>query len=170
MNEQLDELHILASLLGEPAEDSRDIIAELAPSLTWLSQTALDEIAQLPLEEWQAEHTRLFVSGHPSTPCLPFESVWQEGRMMGESTTQIHLLYQRIHFKPEADLPEDFLGSELIFLAEALTHYRDDEEFLMEILQHLHAWVPKWTKAVRIHSQLAYYQDYAKRLEKLFEL
>ncbi|BCN93483.1 chaperone TorD [Thiomicrorhabdus immobilis] len=170
MSEKIQELIVLAGLLGEPCEESMEAIQELAPQLDWLSKEAVEEVASTPLERWQMEHTRLFVSGHPKTECAPFESVWAEGRMIGDSTFSIQTLYNKVQYKPDAELPADYLGSELEFLAFVLENYNEQQAFLVEILEHLHGWVPKFAKAVRIHADLSFYRDYAKRLEALFEM
>lgn len=170
MSEKIQELVVLSGLIGEPCAESMEAIKELAPQLNWLSDEAVKEIEELSLENWQIEHTRLFVSGHPKTECAPFESVWTEGRMIGEATQSISDLYQKVQYKPDADLPADFLGSELEFLAFVLENYAEQEDFLFEILEHLHGWIPRFAKAVRIHAELRFYRDYAKRLEALFEM
>lgn len=170
MSEKIQELVVLAGLIGEPCEESMEAIQELAPQLNWLSEEAVAEIESLPLERWQMEHTRLFVSGHPKTECSPFESVWAEGRMMGEAASRIQSLYDEVQYKPDAELPADFLGSELEFLAFVLENYSDQEVFIVEILEHMHGWIPKFAKAIRIHAELTFYRDYAKRLETLFEM
>jgi len=170
MSEKIQELIVLAGLLGEPCSESMEAIQELAPQLNWLSEDSVKEIESTPLERWQMEHTRLFISGHPKTECAPFESVWTEGRMVGETTESIQALYNKVQYKPDAELPADYLGSELEFLAFVLENYSEQQAFLVEILEHLHTWVPKFAKAIRIHSELSFYRDYAKRLEALFEI
>jgi TorA maturation chaperone TorD len=72
------ELRILASLLGAPDMDAKEAVQELAAHYDWL-RPAADELEILPLGEWQAEHTRLFISGYPTTPCPPFESAYLSG-------------------------------------------------------------------------------------------
>ncbi|WP_294945315.1 molecular chaperone [Sulfurivirga sp.] len=166
----VQELRLLATLLGEPTEESLPLIEEIAPQLLWLSDEAVAQLRQIPLSDWQAEHTRLFITGRPHTECSPFESVWREGQMVGESAMALKRLYEAFGFVPDAQLPADFLGSELACLAHALTYHADREELLMELLEHLHAWVPKFAKAVRIHTDLALYRDWARRLERLFSL
>ena len=170
MSTQIEELTLLAQLLAEPTEESLALIEEIAPQLPWLSDKAVEQLRQTPLRDWQAEHTRLFVTGRPHTECSPFESVWREGQMVGKSTQQLHGLYQAAGYTPDAELPADYLGSELMFLAWALQHHGDNEELLMAILTHLHGWVPKFAKAVRIHAELDFYRDWARRLETLFSL
>ena len=168
MSESVQELNQLSGLLAEPCEDSLAAIEELAPQLPWLSAQAIEQLKNTPLEHWQAEHTRLFISGHPKTECVPFESVWTEGQMMGEAATRIHQFYQAAGFTPDTALPEDFLGTELQFLAFLIQHHREQEEALHEMLELLSTWVPKFATSVRIHAELQLYKDWAKRLEALF--
>jgi len=168
MSESVQELNLLSGLLAEPCEDSLAAIEELAPQLPWLSAQALEQLRSTPLANWQAEHTGLFVSGHPKTHCMPFESVWMEGQMMGEAVMRLNDYYQMAGFTVETDLPADFLGTELQFLAFLIEHHREQEELMHEVLSDMNAWIPKFTTAVRIHAELLLYKDWAKRLEVLF--
>ena len=54
-------------LLAQPVEELAAVVAELATVNPWLEQAAR-EVAALPLDRWQAEHTRLFVCGFPHMP------------------------------------------------------------------------------------------------------
>ena len=164
----VQELHLLAILLGEPTEESLPLLEEVAPQLPWLSDAAMAQLRETPLETWQMEHTRLFITGRPHTECSPFESVWREGQMVGESAMALKRLYEVFGFTPDAELPADYLGSELECLAYALTHHADQEEHLVALLEHLHGWIPRFAKAVRIHADLELYRDWARRLEALF--
>jgi len=168
MSEQVQELNVLSGLLAEPCEESLAALEELAPQLPWLSQEALAQLRQAPLEHWQAEHTNLFVSGHPKTHCMPFESVWMEGQMMGEAVMRVSERYQIAGFTVDTELPADFLGTELQFLAYLIEHHREQEELMHEVITDMSAWIPKFTTAVRIHGELLLYKDWAKRLEALF--
>ena len=168
MSEQVQELNLLSGLLAEPCEESLAVLEEIAPQLPWLSEQALVQLRQTPLEHWQVEHTELFISGHPKTYCMPFESVWTEGQMMGESTMRMSEYYQAAGFEISADLPADFLGTELQFLAYLIEHHREQEELMHEVLINMNAWIPKFSTSVRIHAELLLYKDWAKRLEGLF--
>ena len=169
-NDQVNELVLLATLIGEPDKDALATLKAIKPSLDWLSDQALAELEQIPLEKWQMEHTQLFVNGYPTTPALPFESAWMEDQMMGQSTQAIEKLYQQAHYQPEAELPPDFLGSELLFLAFLLENHREEEAFLVAVLQRLHTWVPKFAMGLKIHAELRLYKDYAERLLNLFKI
>lgn len=170
MSEQVKELDLLSALLAEPCEESLATLEELAPQLPWLSAEALAEIQQTSLETWQAEHTRLFVSGHPKTPCMPFESVWTEGQMMGEAVMRMSQWYSDAGFKVETELPFDFLGTELQFLAFMIENHREHEEHIADVLIALQSWIPKFSTSVKIHTDLLLYKDWANRLEQLFQL
>lgn len=168
MSEQVKELDLLSALLAEPCEESLATLEEIAPQLPWLSAEALAEIRQLPLDHWQAEHTRLFVSGHPKTPCMPFESVWTEGQMMGESVLRMSQWYADAGFDVQTELPFDFLGTELQFLAFMIEHHREQEEQIADLLLALQAWIPKFATTVIIQTEVKLYKDWAKRLTQLF--
>ena len=75
-------LQLAAMLLGRPDENSLPTLRELATEHAWL-RPPVDELMDLPLQEWQGEHTRLFINGYPKTPCAPFESIYRHGRMAG---------------------------------------------------------------------------------------
>lgn len=168
MSEQVQELNILSGLLAEPCEESLAALEELAPQLPWLTQDAVEQLRNTPLERWQAEHTGLFISGHPKTHCIPFESVWVEGYMMGEPVMRMSDYYQIAGFSVDTQLPADFLGTELQFLAYLIEHHREQEELMHEVITDLNAWIPKFATSVRIHAELLLYKDWAKRLEVLF--
>ena len=64
------ELRMLAALLAHPESDALEALKDMLPAAPWLAE-AIAELARIPLEHWQAEHTRLFVSGYPKTACPP---------------------------------------------------------------------------------------------------
>jgi putative dimethyl sulfoxide reductase chaperone len=170
MSEQIQELQVLAGFLSEPCEESLGVLAEVAGQLDWLSPEALAELEAVSLEQWQVEHTRLFVSGHPKTPCMPFESVWIDGQMMGEATLINSQLYQAAGFEVTEDLPADFLATQLQFLAHLIIHHREQEDLMHEVLMNMGGWIPKFAVAVRLNADLRIYKDWANRLEALFSL
>lgn len=165
--EKLVELELLAVLLGTPGEEALEVLQSISTSEPWL-QDAVTGLADVPLQEWQAEHTRLFVSGHPRTVCAPFASVWKEGKMQGQARDAALALYARAGFKPEAELPADFLGSELQLLAFLLAQNPLDESLVMDTLEHLRDWVPPFSEALRRESRVALYRAMGERLETLF--
>jgi TorA maturation chaperone TorD len=117
-----------------------------------------------PPEALGAEFTRLFTGVNEGTaPPPPFESVWREDRLIGESTVQVIDAYAKAGFadiEPDAG-PQDHIAVELKFIAllalrEAEAWQADDpaaaqrrqaqqREFLD---QHLATWAPRWANAV----------------------
>jgi TorA maturation chaperone TorD len=110
------------------------------------------------------EFTRLFSGLQEGMgPAPPFESVWREKRLIGETTVAVIETYAQAGFAdiaPEAG-PQDHIGVELRFLAllalrEAEAWRTDDAHAAGErratqrafIEQHLGAWVPYWADAV----------------------
>jgi TorA maturation chaperone TorD len=167
MDKLSSELRILASLLGAPDPDAKEAVLELAAHYDWL-QPAARELEQLPLEEWQAEHTRLFVSGYPTTPCPPFESAYLSGRLYGPQTQALKQLYKRMGMYPSG-APADYLGT----LLECAAHLNADpmlgKVFWSELWNdHLARWVPRFCRELQIESRLALYRIVAERLCELF--
>jgi TorA maturation chaperone TorD len=96
-------------------------------------------------------------------PPPPFESVWREDRLIGESTLAVIKAYVEAGFadiEPEAG-PQDHIGVELKFLsllalreAEAWKSGNDEmarkrvaqqQKFLQ---QHLGLWAPRWADSI----------------------
>lgn len=160
------DVSLLGILLAAPQDDSLEALTDIATEQSWLA-AAVAELQTLSLEEWQAEHTRLFITGHPYTACLPFESAWREGRMAGHSLIKIQQLYAHTGFTPSAELPADYLGSELEWLASLLLAETLDEEVFMQALVHLREWVPAFAQTLQQESKLALYRVIAQKLETL---
>lgn len=161
------ELRILASLLGAPDMDAKEAVLELAAHYGWL-QPAADELKELPMGEWQAEHTRLFISGYPTTPCPPFESAYLSGRMHGPQERALKDLYRRLNLSASG-APADYLGT----LLECAAHLSSDPEtgrvYWSELWNgHLALWVPRFCRELQTESRLALYRIVAERLCVLF--
>ncbi|MCG6940868.1 MAG: molecular chaperone TorD family protein [Thiohalocapsa sp.] len=175
------QLRLLAALLAMPEAESLDALRELVPRALWIAE-AVDELAALPLDRWQAEHTRLFVNGYPKTPCIPFESAYRQGQMGGTSAQDLRGLYRKAGLQTE-DMPADYLGTELEFaafladtrLADAglagVGHGGDD--CLIEALQaelwreHLAHWLPRFAQDLREHARLLLYRRLGEQLAGL---
>ena len=80
------QLYILSALLAFPEDDALDALRDLLPVAPWLSP-AIEDLAPRTLEQWQGEHTRLFLSGYPKNPCPPFESAYGQGQMDGAAAS-----------------------------------------------------------------------------------
>ena len=123
---------------------------------------------KLPLGEWQAEHTRLFVSGYPTTPCPPFESAYLSGRMYGPQERKLRDLYQRLGMAP-SNAPADYLGTMLECLALLNAEPKVGRAFWSELWdRHLGRWVPRFCRELQAESRIVLYRIVAQRLCVLF--
>lgn len=159
-----DRLRILSALLGMPTAGGLQAIEELAEMYPWLLEPAR-ELRSLPLEQWQREHSRLFVSGAPRTPCPPFESAYRQPQVVDE----LDALYRRIGVQV-ADLPADYLGVMLDCAAHLLDPRRRAPFCLWQTLwdQHLTQWVPAFARDLQTHGELLLYRQMGEQLLALF--
>lgn len=167
MDSLSDELRMLASLLGAPESDAVAAVAGLAEQHPWLRRAA-DELQSLPLGEWQAEHTRLFISGYPTTPCPPFESAYLSGRLQGPQVETLGDLYRRLGLVADGASP-DFLGTLLECAALVKADPRLEEAFWAELWdEHLARWLPRFCQDLQLESSLELYRALAQRLMECF--
>lgn len=158
-------LRLLAMLLGMPDRGSLSILQEMLTEHGWL-RPAVDELAVIPLDHWQAEHTRLFINGHPKTPCAPFESIYRHGRMDGPACEELSRLYDSAGVIPTADLPADYLGTMLTFAAWLLEQETPEACIQLQTLQQKHfaSWLPEFSERLTREAHLQLYQDIGGRL------
>jgi TorA maturation chaperone TorD len=157
------ELRILESLLGAPDLDAKEAVRELAAHYVWL-QPAATELDNLPLQEWQAEHNRLFVNGYPTTPCPPFESAYLSGCMQGSAMHDLKDLYLRLGMAAEG-APADYLGTLLECAAYLHAEPEVGRRFWHELWdEHLARWLPRFCRELQHESRLILYHTVSKRL------
>lgn len=167
LNASPETLRLLSGLLASPGIESLGVLNELAGEYAWLGEP-ITELAQTPLEEWQAEHARLFISGHPKTICPPFESAFLGGAMFGAACDQLGELYQRAGLQAEG-APPDYLGTLLectAFLLEQPCGH--STELLQELwCEHLAAWAPRLGSVLQQESGLLLYRQLGQQLAGL---
>ena len=167
MNASPQTLRLLSGLPASPGDESLDVLRELSAEHVWL-RPAVAELEQTPLQEWQAEHARLFISGHPKTVCPPFESAFLSGAMFGTACDQLADLYRRAGLQAE-DLPPDYLGTELecaAYLGEQSCNH--SSELLHELWQqHLSGWLPRFGSTLQQESRLLLYRLLGQKLAEL---
>ncbi|MFQ6085122.1 MAG: molecular chaperone [Candidatus Bathyarchaeia archaeon] len=117
-------------------------------------------------EELAVSHTRLFRGVKPEySPPPPYESVYREGRVMGESTLAVQQKYRQAHAKPAGHLdtePPDSIGLELGFMhflceKEAYAWRGNDNTAVSRFLNlekeflkgHILEWIPRFCKEAR---------------------
>jgi TorA maturation chaperone TorD len=162
-----EQLRLLATLLATPADDALAALHELATGDLEL-QEACAELTPLPLDRWQGEHTRLFVSAFPKVPCPPFESAYRHGQMDGKATLELETLYRRIGLESK-EIPADYLG---VILECAAWLMEQPEEtaagYLNELWQqHLALWLPQFSADLQRESELRLYRLLGERLGSL---
>jgi TorA maturation chaperone TorD len=169
MQARVDELRAVAALLGVPDGDAREAVADLARRFPWLDPAAR-ELQTLPLEQWQAEHTRLFVTGFPVTPCPPFESAYREGRLFGAAVDELEDFYARLG-RVSIGAPADYLGT-LLECAAWLEADPDSRPVYRDELWrgHLAHWLPRFCADLDRHSRLRLYRAVADWLRALSPL
>ena len=162
-----DNLRLLGGLLATPGKDSLETVKELATQHNWLLP-AVDELSSLPLDQWQGEHTHLFLSGYPKTPCPPFESVYRNRRMNGPACTEVEDFYQRAGLQMNSDeVPADYLGTELECAAWLLD--RGEQALWDELLEgHLKKWVGKFAVDLKTAATLKLYRSLGEQLAAIF--
>ena len=161
-------LRSLALLLAHPGEDSLETVVALSQSEPWL-QSAVHELKGMPLELWQAEHTRLFINGYPGTLAPPFESAYRHGQLYGAAAGELSDLYRQAGLGP-SEAPPDYLGTELEFAAWLLE--TKDPSALLSVLweEHLALWLPRFCSDLARGARLKLYVSLAHELEQLASL
>jgi TorA maturation chaperone TorD len=154
-----------AQLLGAPDATALATLQAMQPTWPQL-QPAVLELQGLPLGEWQAEHTRLFISGYPHTACPPFESFYRHGDLHGKAVDELEQLYLHAGLEPVADVSADYLGLMLEYAAYLVNlDTARANEWHQELWQkHLNGWLPRFINDLRQHSFLQLYQLLADEL------
>jgi TorA maturation chaperone TorD len=142
------------------------LTGETASTLTAI----VDLLAQEPLETLQAEYTRLFINGYPSTPCPPYESAYREGRLMGRANVQVRAIYLQWHVDVDPSLA-DHLSTELEFMAflsiatklDHISHNATDAAHSFRV-DHLRTWLPAFAADLATHARLPGYRALADAL------
>lgn len=162
-------LRLLSGLLASPDNDALEVLRELAREHAWLG-APLVELEKTPRMEWQAEHARLFISGHPKTVCPPFESVFLNGQMFGESCDLLGDLYCRAGLEAEG-APPDYLGTMLECAAWLLEQRCGHGSALLQELwnEHLASWAPRFGATLQTESRLLLYRHLGQQLEGMFD-
>ena len=144
-------LRVLAGLLAVPGEESLETVKELTQEHAWLTSAA-EQLSEISLEHWQAEHTRLFVNGHPKAACPPFESVYRHGVMNSYLCDEVDKLYHAVGLEPVEEFFPDYLGTLLecaAYLSEHLPAHQEHWETLWQ--KHLLPWVPRFAGDLQQH-------------------
>ncbi|MBF0144734.1 MAG: molecular chaperone TorD family protein [Magnetococcales bacterium] len=161
------ELKVLAGLLAHPQGGALAELKDWVRQLPWLEEVVA-ELEKISLEQWQGEHTHLFLNGFPRTPAPPFMSVWNEGQMGGNTVKQLEQVYRDAGLEPVEGMPGDYLGTMLEFLAYLLENPKTVEHVDAVAFKErfLLPWIGRFISALRDGSELKLYKSLAVRLEK----
>ena len=162
----MDVPRILSQLLGQPDEGSLPALEDMLAEQGWLA-AAIEELRQTPLEQWQAEHTRLFINGFPKTACPPYLSIQRHDRMDGPVCDELAGLYRRAGLAPIREVPADYLGTLLEFATWLSEQETGEAPGLLRELRdrHLAGWLPDFAGCLRRESRLMLYRDLGLQLE-----
>jgi TorA maturation chaperone TorD/Pyruvate/2-oxoacid:ferredoxin oxidoreductase delta subunit len=149
-----------------------DISTAQARSRTY---AALAQDFARPQEGLEAEYARLFVG--PGRPVAhPYESVYREGRLVGDCALAVRQIYAAEGLAPESHSLPDHVALELEFMAhlaqrEAEARLQSDEEEVLACLrcqeaflgEHLGRWLPRFCQQVLAGEAHPFYADLAQR-------
>jgi TorA maturation chaperone TorD len=113
------------------------------------------------------EYTRLFTTAIPGVPCPPYESIYRENEVMGNSTISVLECYNQAGLRVMEkfhDLP-DHVAVELEFLY-YLRNYGYNEEFNAFMNEHFSKWVLKFCEEVEKNDSIGFYGSAAAMLRK----
>lgn len=146
-------------LFSYPTEERMREIADLSEDADVSLLPSRAVLAAAPLEEVQAEYTRLFISAYPKLLCPPYESFYREGVVYGNSSLEVREWYEKqgLRFSFEGE-PPDLLVAELEYLA--LTN---DGAFLARMKE----WVFEFIRLVKQNSSM--YGPAASEMEEFFK-
>lgn len=150
-------------ITGLPAADTAAPVDQMDTAWQALA-TSSPKADATTLEQLGVEFTRLFSGVQEGMgPPPPFESVWREDRLIGESTVAVIEAYAKAGFADidSAAGPQDHVSVELKFIAllalrEAEAWQADDKTGAHRRLiqqrdfldQHLATWAPRWADAI----------------------
>ena len=113
------------------------------------------------------EYTRLFTTAIPSVPCPPYESIYRENVVMGNSTLCALECYNKSGLRVLEkfhDLP-DHVAIELEFLY-YLKDFGYDKEFNAFMDEHFSKWVPQFCEEVEKNDRIGFYSHAAAVLRE----
>jgi TorA maturation chaperone TorD len=160
-------LRLHGLILCMPDHESLSLLQSLSQEQSWM-RAGLHELSLLPLQQWQGEYTRLFVSGFPKTAAPPFESVYRHQAMHGPVVEQLHDLYRDAGLSI-GEMPADYLGTQLEFAAHlaASDHPRAADWQARLWQNHLLKWLPRFIADLSQNSQLLIYRLWGAQLALL---
>ena len=157
--EKLPEIEDFIAQILEEVYDSENLLAQFSE--------AMEELHTLPPQEFQAEHTRLFINSFPTIPTSPYESAYREMLLMGDYAEEVGKYYSLYNLEVPEDLP-DHISYELDFMRFLLEE--GDIELAREFFEeHILQWVPDFASDLKNESRLKFYRFVANFLDDFLE-
>lgn len=157
--EKLPEIEDFIAQILEEVYDSENLLAQFSE--------AMEELHTLPPQEFQAEHTRLFINSFPTLPTPPYESAYREMLLMGDYAEEVGKYYSLYNLEVPEDLP-DHISYELDFMRFLLEE--GDIELAREFFEeHILQWVPDFASDLKNESRLKFYRFVANFLDDFLE-
>ncbi len=111
-------------------------------------KSALKELKQMSIHQWQGIYTSLFISNYPKTPLHPYESFYKDGLLISDSTDELREIYAEcgVEVFNEKEFP-DLVSLELEFASFIIENEKTCKPvFKSFFMEHLFAWMPKFFK------------------------
>ncbi len=164
-----DDWRLFGWLLGTPESDSLAYLQTLKFHDAWLD-FAIKDLDRYSLAEWQAEHTRLFVTGYPRTPCPPFASAYLDGQMAGPARADLARFYAQCGLCASS-APADYLGNLLMFAADQLAQGIPNPNVWHAVtVDYMNSWIPRFCDDLGTAAEMSLYRGLAQALAECFPL
>lgn len=162
-----EQLQLFATLLGTPEADSLELLHSLNAQHPWLDGV-LRELDEIPLQQWQGEHTALFINGYPHTVAPPFLSALRSGQMGGADEEAMRDFYYRLGLEAD-EMPADYLGTLFECAAWLLQQEEKQSEDFAELWDnYLYPVLPDFANRLIEHQGLRLYQEMGRQLSNLY--
>jgi TorA maturation chaperone TorD len=171
---------LLAQALVYPDDTFAGRVEARATALSFATRWAaamVDALAGTATEDLQTEHVRLFINDYGGSPCLPYESVYAEARLMGEAAKEVAELYAEWGVQETGELP-DHAAVELAFAAQLarlrlLPEMDEDRQLVRDAQEaferdHLRTWLPVLGANLQAAAELPFYQAVGAALTEVF--
>jgi TorA maturation chaperone TorD len=150
--------------------------ATLSSPAVWAA-VMVDALVGVAAVDLQTEHVRLFINAYGGSPCLPYESVYTEARVMGEVAREVAELYAEWGVQETGEMP-DHAAVELAFAAQLarlrlLPEIGEDRELVRQAQEtferdHLRGWLPALGANLQAAAELPFYRAVGAALASVF--
>jgi putative dimethyl sulfoxide reductase chaperone len=161
---------------GSFAASIRARVQALSSPAPWAT-AIVDALAGTATGDLQSEHVRLFINAYGGSPCLPYESVYAEGRVLGEVAREVAQLYAEWGVEETGEMP-DHAAVELAFAAQLarlsrLPESGEDRQLVRWAQEsfeqdHLRAWLPVLGAKLQAAAEFPFYRAVGAALVAVF--